>query len=106
MQGFREFVQRHDTKRGHFLDYWRSLRANEPIYMTPIAKEHHGTTKGEDTIRVSGSPKFIATVMARLKELIMLENEKTKLDITFQQSKYVKQNGERSYILYIHSQVK
>jgi hypothetical protein len=102
MDSFREYIQNHDSKHGHFMDYWRSLKSNEPLYMEPIAKDHVGTTKAEDTIRVSGGPKFIATVMARLKDLLTLENDRTKLDVTFRKSEYLKQDGEKSYILYVN----
>lgn len=103
MDNFREYVQKHDSKRGHFMDYWRSLRNTDPIYMEPIAKDHRGTTKGEDTIRVSGSAKFIATIMGKLKDLILYDTDKTKLEVSYKQSVYTKQNGERSFILYVNA---
>lgn len=104
MPSFSEYVQSHDTKRGHMLDYWRSLRNNTPIYMEPIPKDHVGSNKAEDTVRVSGSAKFIAGIMSRLKDLIILDNQQTKLDIDFLKSKIVKRSGEETFILYIHSQ--
>jgi hypothetical protein len=103
MQSFNEYVIKNDTKRGRFLNYWRSLRNDTPLYMEPIAKDHKGTTKGEDTIRISGSAKFIATVMARLKEMLWLDNDNTKLEAVFRVSNYRKQNGEQTYILYVNT---
>lgn len=103
MQSFHEYVMKHDTKRGRFINYWRSLRSDTPLYMEPIVKDHRGTTRGEDTIRISGCAKFIASVMARLKEMILYDNDQTKLDLIFRVSKYRKQNGEQTYILYIQT---
>lgn len=103
MPSFKKYVQRHDSKRGHFMDYWRSLRTTDPIYMTPITKTHVGSTKAEDGIRISGSNIFIATVIARLKDLLALDNLQTKLEISFKQSQYPRENGDRSYILYLHA---
>jgi hypothetical protein len=101
MRSFQEFVQNHESKRGHFMDYWRSLRNTDPLYMDPISKGHVGHTKGEDTIRLTGSPKFIASIVSRLKELMIYENDRTKLDISYKESTYTKENGQRSYILYL-----
>lgn len=89
------------SKRGQFLQYWQSL-ANVPLLIQPIPKDHHGTIKAEDGIRVAGSPQFIAAICQRLKDILLFENPNSKIDITYQKSANKKQNGEDSYILYVN----
>ena len=89
------------TKRGKFINYWRSL-TNSPMVIKPIEKDHKGSTRSEDGIRVTGSPQFIAAVCQRLKDILIFENPKTKVDITYTRSTLPKDNGEASYILYIN----
>lgn len=107
MDSFRDFMEEKKSptgsKRVRFINYWRSLPNHSPLAMKPIPKEHEGrTTKGEDSIRVSGSAPFINSVMSRLKDVLALEGEDSKLQITFRQSKYQRISGERSFIMYVN----
>ena len=108
MGSFRDFMEgskppTSNSKRARFMNYWRSLQNNTPLLMQPIPKDHRGTTKGEDTVRVSGSAAFITSIMSRLKDLLLMDNDKRKLQVTFRQSVYTKQDGERTYVLYVNT---
>lgn len=92
-------VQSKASKRGQFIKYWQSL-SSVPMLMEPIKKDHvSGSSKSEDGIRVTGSPRFIAAVMARLKDILLSENPHTQIEIKYTQSTQPKGNGEASYIL-------
>ena len=69
------------------LEIWKNLRPDLPIIMIPIAEKPVGkkgnSSYGEDGIRVTGSWQFIASVMARLKEIAGWENPSHKLRIVF-----------------------
>lgn len=70
------------------LNIWRNLRPDLPIYMTPMDEVPEGMVKGhssygEDGVRITGSWGFIASVMARLKDIVSYENPQNKLRIVF-----------------------
>lgn len=85
--------------------YWKNLRPDTPIQLKPIDYAHKGSTYGEDGLRLTGSPAFIATVLARLKELINYETPSTKLAVTYRQtespSKVALGQSKTSYVFYI-----
>lgn len=67
---------------------WQNLRPDTPIYMMPMPEKQEGDTKGhssygEDGIRITGSWQFIASVLARLKEIAGFENPAMKLRVVF-----------------------
>lgn len=117
MDGFKEFVnnqlqqQQQDqlwkATKENIIKYWRELRQDTPIQITPISYQHKGSTYGEDGIRITGSPVFIGTVLSRLKEILNYENSNTKLNLTFRQTKSPSQSlnglGKTSYVFYVSS---
>lgn len=103
MLDFKEFVtgQKRSSKRSRILDYWRNLRPDMPMVVKPIASDHHGSTKSEDGIRITGSAQFVASVVSRLKELLGYENYGTKIEIVYRRSTSQMENGKLSYVMYI-----
>ena len=93
--------QAKNSKRSAFLNYWRAL-SNLPLMIDPIPKDSKGSNRSEDGIRLTGSPRFIAAVMSRLKDVLLFDNPGSKVEIRYQESKTPKKNGERSYILYVN----
>ena len=85
--------------------YWKNLRQDTPIQMKPIDYTHKGSTYGEDGLRITGSPQFIASVIARLKEFLNYETPSTKLAVTYRQtespSKVALGQSKTSYVFYI-----
>jgi ribosomal protein L16/L10AE len=100
---FREFVtgQVKPTKRTNLLKYWQSLRPDMPMTIKPIAVDHSGSTRLEDGIRITGSPIFIAACLARLKEVLMYETEKSKIEIVYNQAANTMDDGKMSYVVYV-----
>jgi hypothetical protein len=107
MMDFREFVERKPwkAKRADVLQFWQSLRPNQPINITPVSKHHRGTKFRQDGLRITGSPDFINGVLSRLKDLLQYEhNPSTKIEIEYRQIE--NQSGELTsdqiYVCYIH----
>jgi hypothetical protein len=87
------------------VSYWKNLRPDTPIQMKPIDYTHKGSTYGEDGLRLTGSPQFIASVLARLKELLNFETPANKLAVTYRQtespSKVAMGQSKTSYVFYV-----
>jgi len=87
------------------ISYWRGLRDDMPIAINPIPYEHKGSTYGEDGIRLTGSPEFIASVLPRLKELLSYETPSTKLALVYREtespSKMALGASKTSYVFYL-----
>lgn len=60
---------------------WRSLteRLNPLKYMKPIPYRAKGSKYGADSIRISGSPKFIDSVLSNLTGILEGECNETRL---------------------------
>jgi hypothetical protein len=73
------------AKKSQILNYWRNLRGDIPIMITPMKDkgDGHYQSYGEDGVRVSGSWEFISAVLGRLKEILAYENPQTKLRLVF-----------------------
>lgn len=72
--------------KDQILKYWQGLRNDTPILINPIPYEHEGSTYGEDGIRITGSPEFIASVLPRLRELLAYETPNTKLAVVYRET--------------------
>lgn len=100
-------IQKWNASKEEIINYWKSLRTNTPIVMQPIEHNHKGSTYGEDGIRITGSPQFISTVLARLKEFLLFENPSTKLAIAYRQTKSPSRmamgENKTSYVFYLQS---
>jgi hypothetical protein len=87
--------------------YWKSLRPETPIMMRPVGYDHKGSTYGEDGIRITGSPQFIGSVLARLKEFLNYETPTTKLALVYRQTASPSQSmmgqNKTSYVFYIQT---
>ncbi len=115
MTSFRDFIENQNissvpeakwkASKEEIMAYWQNLRADTPIQMNPIEYRHTGSTYGEDGIRLTGSPQFITSVMARLKEVLNFESPTTKLAVTYRQtespSKVAMGEGKTSYVFYV-----
>ena len=94
-QEFVDFIIEHFEKspqkpwsatKDQILQMWQNMRPDTPINITPInTNDPNRDTKtyGEDGVRITGTWNFIASVMGRLKDLMVFENPKTKLRLIF-----------------------
>lgn len=75
-------------KKSEFLSYWESLEdlPEGMIAMRPIPYKHEGSTFTQDGIRLTGSREFIASVLARLTDMLEFENGTTRLQVSYQES--------------------
>ena len=90
------------AKKKDIIKYWRKI-PEMPIMATPISKDHEGTTFDEDTIRITGQPKFIYSVLSKLKQFLNTESKETKLQLLFKKSerKNLENSSKKSYVFYI-----
>lgn len=89
-------------KKAEFLKYWQGIKQNQKIRITPIPYRHEGSTYANDGIRITGSQKFVDTVLSNLKDVLKHENNITRLQVTYRESKD-RETGELtgSYASYI-----
>ncbi len=69
-----------------FLKHWASLRKNQKLNPKPVRYTHEGSTYAEDGIRITGSRAFVDSVLSRLKDLLKLESDGTRLQVVYQRS--------------------
>lgn len=101
---FREFVTgKPISARSRLIQHWRTLRPDLPIIIEPISKDHKGSTRNEDGLRITGSPRFIASVIAKLKTILLYENDKTKIEILYRQTgSHQGVSQSPTYVMYIN----
>ena len=89
-------------RKAEFLKHWMEMPASQEITPTSVPYKHEGKTFNEDGIRITGSRKFIDSVLSRLKDMLHFENGETRLQTIYQETKD-KDSGEPtgSYSCYI-----
>lgn len=73
--------------KDEILRHWRGLSADQPIVMEPIPYAHEGSTFDHDSIRITGSQRFIDAVLSRLKDLLSYEVGRTRLQVAYQEAR-------------------
>ena len=95
------------ANKKEIMAYWKTLRPDTPLFMKPIPYDHTGSTYDEDGIRITGTPQFISSVMARIKDVLQFENPKTKLSVYYRETESdsgdVSGLGKTSYVFYVQS---
>jgi len=74
-------------QKAEFLDHWRMIAPNQTITPSVVPYKHEGSTYAEDGIRLTGSREFIDSVLSRLTDLLRFENNSTRLQVNYQESK-------------------
>ena len=69
-----------------FLKHWSGLRANQKLRPKAVRYRHEGSTYAEDGIRITGSKAFVDSVLSRLKDLLKLEGDGTRLQVVYKRS--------------------
>lgn len=102
-----DFKPKWKASKAQILNYWKSIRSDQPIAMKPIRYDHKGSTYGEDGIRITGSPNFIQAVLGKLRELLKYEGPDTKLGVVYRQTFSKKRQSMGlspiSFVFYIQS---
>ena len=62
-----------------FIEMVDNLNEKLPLDITPIPYFYQGSTFCMDNIRLTGSEKFIISVLSRIKDIVDFENEETRL---------------------------
>ena len=85
------------------LERWQQLPANKTLAMEPKPADKGGSSYEEDSIRLTGSLKYIDSVLSNLRGLLRFENTKTRLDVAFaqQKDKVTRQPRAGKYVCYI-----
>lgn len=92
--------------KDEIVQFWRQLRPDAPIQMTPIRYDHSGTTYAQDGVRITGSTEFIGSVLARLKEFLNFESPTMKLQLVYRETDSPSQttsDTKTSFVFYIQT---
>jgi len=73
-------------RKAEILEHWRGIKPNQSISIGAVAYKHKGSTYDEDGIRITGSQKFIDSVLSRLSELLDYEGDGTRLQLVYKRS--------------------
>lgn len=107
MKSFRDFIEEKQPEVWHaskdeILQLWHNLRP-VPLQMEPVPEHSKGTRLQFDGVRLTGSARFINSILSRLKDLISYEsNPGTRLDIEYRQIETKVQTQESKYLFYLH----
>ena len=95
------------AKKSEILQFWRNLRGDIPIMLTPMTQMPggHSQSYGEDGIRITGSWQFISSVLSRIKEILAYENPQTKLRLVFRGvDKEHSRPDKQTFVFYVNLQ--
>ena len=89
--------------KADLLERWQQLPAGKTLAMEAVAAGKGGSSYEEDSIRLTGSLKYIDSVLSNLRGLLRFENTKTRLDVAFsqQKDKVTRQPRPGKYVCYI-----
>ena len=94
-------------EKDQIVQYWQTLPQNAPITFDPIESGQRGSTFGEDGLRLTGSRRFIDSVLARVKDIMQYENPATKLSLVYRQVQYKgSQTPDKNSSFVFYAQVK
>jgi len=111
VESFKNFLEQDQklwsAKKDQIIQYWKNLRPDMPMNMMPVQKAHEGEKRksyGEDGIRITGSPDFIASILGRLKDLLIYEGQQSKLRLVFKEIESPRRADptKRSYAFYVN----
>jgi hypothetical protein len=74
------------AQKSQVMEHWKTLRPGMPFgQVRAIPRDHKGPTYGFDGMRLTGSPQFIDSILSRLKDLLNLEGQETRLAVIYRQ---------------------
>jgi len=74
-------------KKAEVLAHWAKLEPNQAVKPEPVPYKHKGSTYDECGIRITGTRKFIDSVLSRLKDLLPYEGGETRLQVVYAEAK-------------------
>lgn len=98
-------LKKWSASKDEIVQMWRSFNPSTPLSVTPIRSDHKGSTYGEDGVRITGSPKFISSVLSKMKSFLDYETTTTKLAVSYRETQSPSQvergNLKKSYVFYV-----
>lgn len=95
-------------KKDEIIDLWKKMLPDLPVIMEPMSKQADGGTSsyGEDGVRITGSWRFIASILGRIKEILGYENPSSKLRLVFKgiDSNRNARPDRQGYVFYVNLQ--
>lgn len=73
-------------RKQEIIEHWGNITADQELAMSAVAYKHQGSTYDQDSIRLTGSKRFIDGVLSKLKELLGYESDETRLQLTYQET--------------------
>ena len=109
MQSFSQFFEQRSrlwsAKKDQVISYWSKLQPESPIPMQPMQiSDGSKRSLGEDGVRISGSPQFIAGILSKLKAIISYEDANNRLRLVYREidPNRSARKDRRSFIVYIN----
>jgi hypothetical protein len=68
-----------------FLEYWAAMKRRRKIKPRAIPYKYKGSTFDQDGIRITGSRRFVDSVLSHLTSLLAYENDMTLLKVSYRQ---------------------
>lgn len=73
-------------RKADFLPYWGAMKRKRTIQPRPVPYKFSGSTYAEDGIRITGSRKFVDQVLSHLTDLLVYENDMSRLQVVYKQT--------------------
>jgi hypothetical protein len=74
-----------------------AIEPNDDIIEAWNISSGKGSSYGADQIRITGSPEFLIAVLSRMKDILILENRWTRIDLAHSIVQNTEINGEKKH---------
>ena len=97
-----------NAKKKEIMQLWQNLLPDIPVYMEPLTKKistgKRNSSYGEDGIRITGSWKFVSSVLSRLKSILAFENDQYKLRLVLRgvASEKTSRHDRQNFVFYVN----
>lgn len=88
-------------KKEAFLRRWKKIKPGQKIEPRVVPYKHKGSTFDQDSIRITGTPEFIDSVLSRIKDMLEHESVATRLQISYTEATDMKKNPLGTFKCYI-----
>lgn len=92
------------SKKEDVIKFWHDLPPSIPILPIKIVPRYYkGPTYRFDGVRVTGSHQFINSIMARLKDMLPYESQRSRLHTAYRQqiNKKTEEPVPNSFVFYV-----
>ena len=88
-------------RKQEIMDHWQGIDPHQDVVPSPVPYKHEGSTFTSDGIRINGSREFIDSVLSRLKDILLCENDYSRLQLNYSEAKDKAGDPSGSFVCYI-----